>query len=96
MLEQVLPKFDEFAEKPNELGRVVLVELLAYQFASPVRWIETQELFFKTLDIQVSFVVVAFCLALALAFIVLSFELLLISCLAIGCSVWLKLAQLQL
>ena len=33
-------------ERPRELARTVLIELLAWQFASPVRWIETQDLLF--------------------------------------------------
>ncbi|WP_405133105.1 fatty acid synthase subunit beta domain-containing protein [Nocardia sp. NBC_01388] len=45
-LAEVLADWDEWAAKPVELCRVVLVELLAWQFASPVRWIETQDLLF--------------------------------------------------
>ena len=30
-------------ETEQELAHVLLIELLAYQFASPVRWIETQD-----------------------------------------------------
>jgi fatty acid synthase subunit alpha len=30
-------------EIEQELAHTLLVELLAYQFASPVRWIETQD-----------------------------------------------------
>ncbi|KMU90483.1 fatty acid synthase subunit alpha reductase [Coccidioides immitis H538.4] len=30
-------------EVEQELAHTLLVELLAYQFASPVRWIETQD-----------------------------------------------------
>ena len=33
-------------ENRSKLGYIILVELLAYQFASPVRWIETQDRFF--------------------------------------------------
>lgn len=33
-----------------ELARVLLIELLAWQFASPVRWIETQDLIFTQVD----------------------------------------------
>ena len=33
-------------EKRSLLGYIILVELLAYQFASPVRWIETQDRLF--------------------------------------------------
>jgi malonyl CoA-acyl carrier protein transacylase/acyl dehydratase len=36
----------------QELGYTILVELLAYQFASPVRWIETQDHLFGNLKIQ--------------------------------------------
>ncbi|WP_436838369.1 fatty acid synthase subunit beta domain-containing protein [Nocardia xishanensis] len=45
-LAAVLADFDSWAAQPTELCRVVLIELLAWQFASPVRWIETQDLLF--------------------------------------------------
>ncbi|MFB7717858.1 fatty acid synthase subunit beta domain-containing protein [Nocardia sp. NPDC056100] len=45
-LAEVLANWDDWAARPTELCRVVLVELLAWQFASPVRWIETQDLLF--------------------------------------------------
>lgn len=45
-LNEVLADFDSWAARPAELTRVVLIELLAWQFASPVRWIETQDLLF--------------------------------------------------
>ncbi|TIB03399.1 hypothetical protein E3P94_00662 [Wallemia ichthyophaga] len=49
-LEKVLSGWDadKWAATENRqvLAYTVLVELLAYQFASPVRWIETQDLFF--------------------------------------------------
>nr|WP_141812182.1 type I polyketide synthase [Nocardia bhagyanarayanae] len=45
-LTAVLADFDSWAAQPAELCRVVLIELLAWQFASPVRWIETQDLLF--------------------------------------------------
>ncbi len=32
---------------PEAITRVLLIELLAWQFASPVRWIETQDLLFR-------------------------------------------------
>lgn len=35
------------AEVEQELAHTLLTELLAYQFASPVRWIETQDVFLK-------------------------------------------------
>ncbi|KAH9953556.1 hypothetical protein BGW80DRAFT_1410098, partial [Lactifluus volemus] len=34
-------------EQRQKLAWVLLVELLSYQFASPVHWIETQDLFFR-------------------------------------------------
>ncbi|MFW0787361.1 fatty acid synthase subunit beta domain-containing protein [Gordonia sp. CPCC 206044] len=45
-LNAVLADWDSWAATPGQLVRVVLIELLAWQFASPVRWIETQELLF--------------------------------------------------
>ncbi len=45
-LDAVLADFGAWSKKPGELCRVVLIELLAWQFASPVRWIETQDLMF--------------------------------------------------
>ncbi|MEV0251147.1 fatty acid synthase subunit beta domain-containing protein [Nocardia sp. NPDC050712] len=45
-LDAVLADYDSWAQRPAELCRVVLIELLAWQFASPVRWIETQDLLF--------------------------------------------------
>ncbi|WP_226436877.1 type I polyketide synthase [Rhodococcus yananensis] len=45
-LADVLADFDTWSAKPVALTRVVLAELLAWQFASPVRWIETQDLLF--------------------------------------------------
>uniref|UniRef100_UPI003CC7FD90 fatty acid synthase subunit beta domain-containing protein n=1 Tax=Nocardia wallacei TaxID=480035 RepID=UPI003CC7FD90 len=45
-LTQVLANWDDWSARPSELCRVVLIELLAWQFASPVRWIETQDLLF--------------------------------------------------
>ena len=46
-LDAVLADWDEWAAKPHELARTMLIELLAWQFASPVRWIETQDLLFS-------------------------------------------------
>ena len=40
----ILEDFAAAAAHPHKLGRTLLVELLAWQFASPVRWIETQDL----------------------------------------------------
>lgn len=45
-LQKVLKDFDSWAAQPSQLTRIVLTELLAWQFASPVRWIETQDLLF--------------------------------------------------
>ncbi|KAG0090509.1 3-oxoacyl-[acyl-carrier-protein] synthase [Podila epicladia] len=39
------------AKQQQRLGYTLLVELLAYQFASPVRWIETQDRLFKEFNI---------------------------------------------
>lgn len=36
----------------QRLGYILLVELLAYQFASPVRWIETQDQLFKNFKVE--------------------------------------------
>ncbi len=44
-LDDIIARWDEHARQPGALARVLLVELLAWQFASPVRWIETQEIF---------------------------------------------------
>ncbi|MFI5511271.1 fatty acid synthase subunit beta domain-containing protein [Mycobacterium sp. NPDC051804] len=46
-LDEVLADYDTWRnEKPSELMRKIVIELLAWQFASPVRWIETQDLLF--------------------------------------------------
>ena len=46
-LDEVLADYDTWiAERRTELNRRVVIELLAWQFASPVRWIETQDLLF--------------------------------------------------
>lgn len=47
-LDGVLADFDAWAARPGELCRLLLIELLAWQFASPVRWIETQDLMFAS------------------------------------------------
>lgn len=50
-LDKVLKKWDQdnwaSVEQRQKLAYIILVELLAYQFASPVRWIETQDHLFK-------------------------------------------------
>ncbi len=46
-LDEILADYDTWiTERPDEVGRRVIIELLAWQFASPVRWIETQDLLF--------------------------------------------------
>src|SRR6185437_14275521 len=46
-LDEILADYDTWRnEKPAELCRKLVIELLAWQFASPVRWIETQDLLF--------------------------------------------------
>lgn len=49
-LDKVLKKWDQdqwsSTEHRQKLAYTILVELLSYQFASPVRWIETQDLLF--------------------------------------------------
>ena len=50
-LSKVLRKWDDerwdAPERKQKLAWVLLIELLSYQFASSVRWIETQDLFFE-------------------------------------------------
>jgi fatty acid synthase subunit alpha, fungi type len=49
-LDKVLKKWDQERwasdEQRQKLAYIILVELLAYQFASPVRWIQTQDWLF--------------------------------------------------
>nr|BBX81362.1 type I polyketide synthase [Mycobacterium florentinum] len=46
-LDPILADYDTWlTERPREMARTVFIELLAWQFASPVRWIETQDLLF--------------------------------------------------
>src|SRR6202007_3232347 len=46
-LDEILADYGTWRnERPRELCRKVVIELLAWQFASPVRWIETQDLLF--------------------------------------------------
>ena len=55
-LNKVLRKWDEedwgSVEQRQQLAYVILVELLAYQFASPVKWIQTQDLLFTVHDFE--------------------------------------------
>nr|WP_300338511.1 type I polyketide synthase [Actinomyces sp.] len=45
---EVLESWEHWSQRPRELARLLLVELLAWQFASPVRWIETQDLMVRS------------------------------------------------
>ena len=46
-LDEILADYTTWrSERPQELCRKIIIELLAWQFASPVRWIETQDLLF--------------------------------------------------
>ena len=40
-------------QDPVRLARTLLIELLAYQFASPVRWIQTQDVLFEREPVDV-------------------------------------------
>lgn len=44
IVREIKTNFASHLDNPGRLARTLLVELLAWQFASPVRWIETQEL----------------------------------------------------
>jgi len=43
---------DGWGENRQNLVYIILVELLAYPFASPVRWIQTQDLLFIHFDFE--------------------------------------------
>ncbi|EIW84299.1 fatty acid synthase [Coniophora puteana RWD-64-598 SS2] len=55
-LDKVLKKWEEESwaapENRQKLAYIILVELLSYQFASPVRWIETQDLLFTNFNFE--------------------------------------------
>ena len=55
-LDKVLKKWEQekwaSAENQQKLAYIILVELLAYQFASPVCWIQTQDLLFTTFNFE--------------------------------------------
>ena len=55
-LDKVLKRWEQdkwaSAENRQQLAYIILVELLAYQFASPVRWIQTQDLLFTTFNFE--------------------------------------------
>ncbi|KAJ3106179.1 3-oxoacyl-[acyl-carrier-protein] synthase [Phlyctochytrium bullatum] len=56
MLEDALKNWDDLATNTpagqQHLGYILLIELLAHQFASPVRWIETQDLLFRHFEVE--------------------------------------------
>ncbi|KAJ3021482.1 3-oxoacyl-[acyl-carrier-protein] synthase [Thoreauomyces humboldtii] len=56
LLEEVLSAWDDKANstptQQQQLGYVLLIELLAHQFASPVRWIETQDQLFRDFKVE--------------------------------------------
>ena len=45
---EILADFEAAAREEQKLARTLLIELLAWQFASPVRWIETQDLLIRS------------------------------------------------
>ncbi len=49
-LDAVLADWENVSADRDGLARIVLIELLAWQFASPVRWIETQDLLFTPVE----------------------------------------------
>ncbi|MDR1862209.1 MAG: DUF1729 domain-containing protein [Candidatus Ancillula sp.] len=52
-MQDVVKNWSSYSSDHMKLGRLLLVELLCWQFASPVRWIETQDLLFKSEKIGV-------------------------------------------
>ncbi|AZN30182.1 DUF1729 domain-containing protein [Flaviflexus salsibiostraticola] len=56
-LEAVLENWEEQLTDKSALARIILIELLCWQFASPVRWIETQDLLFSTSKLDVNEIV---------------------------------------
>ncbi|WP_026161303.1 type I polyketide synthase [Corynebacterium ciconiae] len=53
ILDSLAERFDTaVAENAAAVARTILIELLAWQFASPVRWIETQDLMLAELGVQ--------------------------------------------
>ncbi|WP_151640907.1 type I polyketide synthase [Corynebacterium sp. 11A] len=53
ILDRLLERFDAaVAENTAAVARTILIELLAWQFASPVRWIETQDLMLAELGVE--------------------------------------------
>ncbi|MEJ5928663.1 fatty acid synthase subunit beta domain-containing protein [Corynebacterium sp. H128] len=52
LLDAILADYDGARADEQQLARTLLIELLAWQFASPVRWIETQHLALTSLDVE--------------------------------------------
>jgi fatty acid synthase subunit beta len=52
ILANVIKNYADFAKTPQRLTYVLLIELLAYQFATPVQWIQTQHLFFTSMSVE--------------------------------------------
>ena len=54
--DKVFKKWEEVkpanAENRQQLAYIILMELLAYQFASPIRWIETQDLLLTSFNFE--------------------------------------------
>ena len=44
----IAKNYDKLSADSESFARTLLIELLAFQFASPVRWIETQDVLFKS------------------------------------------------
>lgn len=55
-LDKVLKKWDQdnwaAPEQRQKLAYIILVELLAYQFVSPIQWIKTQNLLFRSFEFK--------------------------------------------
>ena len=56
-LDAVLANWDDEIQDKTKLARTILIELLCWQFASPVRWIETQDLLFSTSKLDINEIV---------------------------------------
>ena len=52
ILKNVLGSYDEEIKNPNHLRRILLIELLSFQFAKPVQWIKTQEYFIHDFQVE--------------------------------------------
>ncbi|MCC6811227.1 MAG: DUF1729 domain-containing protein [Deltaproteobacteria bacterium] len=50
VLSRVVGEWKKWEADPARLARTLLIELLAYQFASPVKWIQTQDVLFTGED----------------------------------------------